>query len=43
MIEANTRYMAKKECPWASVIAKVFGGFMAFESVEEYRTWKNQK
>lgn len=41
--EAKTSFFAKKECPWASVIAKVTGGFMCFESVEDYKIWKKQK
>lgn len=39
----KTRERAKKECPWAAKIVKVCGGFRCFESVEEYRVWKNQK
>ena len=42
-IETESRYQAKKQCPWASRTAKVFGGFMCFESVDDYKTWKNQK
>lgn len=42
-IECETRYAAKKECPWAAVIAKVDGGFMVFESYDDYEIWKNQK
>ena len=42
-VECGTRYQAAKECPWASKIAKVRGGFMCFESVEDYKTWRNQK
>ena len=42
-IETESRYKAKKACPWASRIAKVCGGFMCFESVDDYKTWKNQK
>jgi hypothetical protein len=42
-IQTSTRYRAKKSCPWAAVIAKVNGGFMAFESHYDYEIWKNQK
>jgi hypothetical protein len=34
---------AKRKAPWACVIAKVCGGYTAFESVDDYRVWKNQK
>ena len=39
----GTRYQARKVCPWACKISKVEGGYMAFESLDDYRTWKNQK
>lgn len=42
-IEAKTREMAEKEAPWAAKIVKVEGGYMAFESIRDYETWKNQK
>lgn len=29
-------------CPWEAVIAKVDGGFIAFESVDDFKVWKNQ-
>lgn len=34
---------AKKRCAWASIIIKVDGGFMAFESMDDYKRFKNQK
>jgi hypothetical protein len=42
-IETNSRRTAKAECPWAAIIAKVDGGYMAFESTVDYRTWRGQK
>lgn len=42
-VECKHRSTAKRRCPWAAVIAKVEGGFMCFESVDDYRTWKNQR
>lgn len=42
-IECAYYYQAKNACSWASKIAKVLGGFMCFESVDDYKTWKNQK
>lgn len=43
LILTDTRYEAKKAAPWAEKIVKVCGGYMAFESLEDYRIWKNQK
>lgn len=37
--QVETRYRAIKDCPF---IAKVFGGYMCFESESDYRVWKNQ-
>lgn len=42
-IETNSRRIAKAECPWAAIIAKVDGGYMAFESTVDYRTWRGHK
>ena len=42
-IETESRNKAKKACSWSTTIAKVCGGFMCFESVDDYKTWKNQK
>lgn len=42
-VECKYRYQAKKACPWASVIAKVTGGYRCFESVADYETWRRQK
>jgi hypothetical protein len=38
----QTRSMAARECPWAVVIAAVDGGFMCFESRDDYQMWKRQ-
>lgn len=43
LIECTSRSTARRLAPWAAVIAKVEGGFMAFESVTDYATWKRQK
>jgi hypothetical protein len=37
------RLTVKRRCPWAAVIARTDGGWMAFESVDDYRTWRGQK
>jgi hypothetical protein len=42
-LEVETRYQARKLAPWAAVIVKVSGGYMAFESADDYRIWKNQR
>jgi len=41
--DAKNYRAAKKIAPWAAVIAKTFGGFIAFESVADYATWRKQK
>lgn len=42
-VECKWRYQAAKECPWASVIMKVCGGYICFESYTDYNIAKNQK
>ena len=42
-IECASYGTAKRRCPWAAIIARVEGGFMAFESIQDYKTWKGQK
>jgi len=41
--DAKNYRAAKRIAPWAAVIAKTFGGFIAFESVADYATWRKQK
>ena len=42
--QVKTRYQAIRECPFTpSNVAKVYGGFICFESTNDYNTWKNQK
>ena len=36
-------YFVKKYCFWAEKIVRVSGGWIAFESPDDYKTWKNQK
>jgi hypothetical protein len=43
MDAAFDRKGVAKLCPWASKIMPACGGWVAFESVEDARTWKNQK
>lgn len=42
-IQAKTKKEAQEQAPWAYKIVKVDGGYMAFERVQDYETWKNQK
>jgi hypothetical protein len=41
--DIETRYKAQKLAPWATVIVRVIGGFMAFEFLSDYEIWRNQK
>ncbi len=43
MIEAKSAKQARLMAPWAAVVAKVEGGYMAFESVADYATWRAQR
>jgi len=43
MITASSAKQARKLAPWAAKIVKVEGGYMAFESVSDYQTWRKQK
>lgn len=38
-----SKYAARKLAPWAAVIATVDGGYMAFESREDWLTWRRQR
>lgn len=42
-INAKNRKQAIKAAPNAAFIVKVEGGYLAFESVDEYYRWKRQK
>lgn len=42
-VQVDTRKQATSECPWAAKIVKVDGGYMCFESVTDYETWRAQK
>ena len=41
--ECKYRYQAVKAMPWASVIVHVCGGYMGFESWDDYNIWKNER
>lgn len=34
---------AQRRCSWAVKIVKISDGYIAFESIDDYKTWKNQK
>lgn len=42
-VPCANRAHAIKLTPWACVIARVTGGFMCFESRDDYAMWKAQK
>ena len=42
-VETESRKKAIDECPWQSRILKVCGGYLCFESVDDFETAKNQK
>lgn len=42
-VECKSYQTARRRCPWAAIIAKADGGYWAFESVEDYAIWRNQR
>lgn len=42
-IQVRTRATAVRRAPWAAVIIKVDGGYLAFASVTDAMTWRNQR
>lgn len=42
-IKACERAMRDAAAQWAAKIVRVDGGYMAFESIDDYRMWANQK
>lgn len=43
MVTVATRQAAQKAAPWAVKIVKVDGGYIAFESIQDYATWRKQR
>lgn len=39
----KTKKEALEKASWATKVVKVDGGYMAFEFMSDYTTWKNQK
>ena len=42
-IQANSKREAFDMAPDAAKLVKVNGGYMAFDSIDDYETWKRQK
>jgi hypothetical protein len=42
-IECKSGSTASRRAPWAAIICRVEGGFIAFESMQDYRTWREAK
>lgn len=42
-VECKNFSEAFKECPWATDVITVVGGYMCFETETDYEIWKNQK
>ncbi|WP_163056815.1 hypothetical protein [Acidithiobacillus ferrooxidans] len=38
-----SRYFVQRQCPWATKVVKVSGGYKAFESIEDWKVWKKQR
>ena len=41
--QVETKEEALDICPWSAEVAEAEGGFMCFESGDDFNTWKNQK
>jgi len=42
-IECKTAKQARSKAPWAAKVVKVEGGYLAFESIADWRAWANQR
>lgn len=42
-VECKSRNTARRHCPWAAKIMAVTGGYMCFESVDDYYRAINQR
>lgn len=36
-------YFVKRQCPWAAKVVRVGGGYLAFESIEDWKAWIKQR
>jgi len=41
--EVGSYHTARKRAPWAAVCSRVFGGFICFESVTDYKVFRGQR
>jgi hypothetical protein len=41
-IETRTKEKAQEEAPWACKLVRTYGGYLAFESMDDFKEWKNQ-
>ena len=42
-VECKSRRTATRRCSWAAITVKVEGGYRCFESVADYKVWRQQK
>jgi len=42
-VQVETKEEALNDCPWASECVEVDGGFICFESQDDYSTWIGQR
>jgi len=40
---ADTQEQARIVCPWAGMVVEVDGGWLCFESPDDYQIWINQQ
>lgn len=38
----NQHKLVRARAPWAQIVAKTTNGYFAFESLEDYRTWRDR-
>jgi hypothetical protein len=43
MTVCKTKATAIKKMPWAEIIIKVDGGYMGFESIDDYKQWQYER
>jgi hypothetical protein len=39
-VKCRTRRLARRSCPWATIILKVEGGFLCFEHIDGYLNYQ---
>lgn len=43
LVICKSRSTAERRCPWAAVIARCAGGYIAFADRKDYDIWRNAK